>query len=221
MKKLFIFVILLILIPLAVLAYLGFVPGISKYVAKPKDLGVKIDKSLVTTFENKCGVKNGTGKVALDVMLTSEEVSSIFAVWEDRDPNFPLKDVQIKFHPDGTGEASGILKLSTAISLAKNLGYTDADIAKGKEYAQYVSGDLPFYVSGKGGMLNNQLSINPSSFVLGKVTVPESITTPASKLVGDMINRRLKQIGGADIKEASFATGKLHLIGTVPDTIKY
>jgi hypothetical protein len=36
-----------------------------------------------------------------------------------------------------------------------------------------------------------------------------------------MINRRLKQIGGADIQDASFTNGVFHLVGTVPSTIKY
>ena len=221
MKKLLVLVLLLILIPVGILSYLGFVPGISQYVIKPVDLGIKTDKSLVTTFESKYGQKDGSGKIKLDVNMSSEEITSVFAVWEDRDIYFPLKDVQVRFNADGTGEASGLLHIATAIDLAKNLGYSDTDIQKGKDYINYVSGDLPFYIKGTGGMYNNQLSMSPSDFKLGRVTVPESITTPASKLVGDMINRRIKQIGGADIQEASFRTGQFHLVGTVPDTISY
>lgn len=221
MKKLLIFLLILVLIPLALLTYLGFFPVLSRYVTKPIDLGMKSDPALVTIFETKNGQRNGTGKVKLDVELTSAEVTSIFGVWETRDPYFPLKNTQVRFNPDGTGEASGLLELSTAVSLAKNLGYSDADIEKGKGYVQFVAGDLPFYVKGTGSMFNNQLVMNPSSFQLGRVTVPESITNPLKQVVVDMINRRLKQIGGADIQEASFKTGSLHLVGTVPDTIKY
>lgn len=221
MKKFIIFLLILILIPVAALIYLGFVPGVSKYVTKPVDLGIKTDKALVTAFETKYGQKDGSGKVALDVNLSSEEITSVFAVWEDRDVYFPLKDVQVRFNKDGTGEASGYLRIGTAVSLAKNLGYDDSDIQKGKDYIKYVSGDLPFYVKGTGGMVSNQLTIDPSTFQLGRVTVPDSITTPAARAVGDMINRRIKQIGGADIKDASFKDGSFHLVGTVPDSIKY
>lgn len=221
MKKLLVILLILILIPVAILTYLGLIPGLSSYVAKPVDLGIKTDKSLVTAFESKYGQQNGTGKVKLDVNLSSEEITSVFAVWEDRDKFFPLHGVQVRFNEDGTGEASGYLKIGTAVTLAKNLGYSDQDIAKGKEYIKYVSGDLPFYVKGTGGMTSNQLTINPSTFQIGRVTVPDSITTPASKAVGDMIQRRLKQIGGADIQDASFKNGSFHLSGTVPDTIKY
>ncbi len=221
MKKLLLFLLILILIPVGVLTYLGLVPSLSPYVTKPIDLGIKTDKSLVSAFESKYGEQNPTGKVKLDVNLTSEEITSIFAVWEDRDVYFPLKNVQVRFNADGTGEASGYLKIGTAISLAKNLGYSDQDIEKGKEYIKYVSGDLPFYVKGTGGMTSNQLSISPSTFQIGRVTVPDSITSPAAKAVGDMIQRRIKQIGGADIQSANFKSGSFHLLGTVPATIKY
>lgn len=221
MKKFLVFLIVIILLPICILAYLGFVPALSKFVTKPQDLGIKTDKTLVTSFEEKYAPKDNAKTVNLDVNLTSEEITSVFAVWEDRDIYFPLKDVQVRFNGDGTGEASGYLKIGTAVKLAKNLGYSDADIAKGKDYIKYVSGDLPFYVKGTGGMLNNKLSIDPSSFQLGRVSVPDSITTPAAKAVGDMINRRIEQIGGADIKEASFTTGKFHLVGSVPSSIKY
>lgn len=208
-----------ILVGLVIVSFLGF--AILKFLTQQKDLGIKVDKSLVYTFEEKYGMPNGTGKVDLDVNLSSEEITSVFAVWEDRDKNFPLRDVQIKFNSDGTGEASGYLKIATAINLAKNLGYSDNDIEKGKEYVKYVSGDLPFYVKGTGDMLDNALSINPENFQIAKINVPDSIAKPASAVVSDIITRRIKQIGGANIKEASFKTGVFHLQGLVPESIQY
>ncbi|HCQ31460.1 TPA: hypothetical protein DIU27_03715 [Candidatus Collierbacteria bacterium] len=221
MKKLLIGLVILILLVIVGLSYIGFMPFLSGFLAKQVDLGVKSDPSLVTAFESKYGQTNGTGRIDLNVDLSSTEVTSIFAVWEERDKYFPLHDVQIRFNPDGTGEASGFLKVSTAVSLAKNLGYSDSDIEKGKQYVQYIAGDLPFYVKGVGGMTNNVLSLNPSTFQIGRVTVPESITGPVAVAVGDMIERRIKQIGGANIQDASFKSGSLHLVGSVPETIKY
>lgn len=191
------------------------------YITKQVDLGVKADTSLVTAFEAKYGNPNGTGKIKLNVDLSSKEITSVFAIWEMRDKYFPLHNVQVRFNSDGTGEASGFLRIATAISLAKNLGYSNSDIDKGKEYIKYISGDLPFYVKGTGGMTDNILTINPSTFQIGRVTVPTSITKPVALAVGDMIERRITQIGGADIKDASFKTGMFHLEGLVPETIKY
>jgi len=221
MKKLLLGLVVLVILVVAGLSYLGFMPFLSGYIAKQVDLGVKADPALVTAFESKYGQPNGSGKVDLNVDLSAAEITSIFAVWEERDKNFPLHNVQIRFNPDGTGEASGFLNVSTAVSLAKSLGYSDSDIEKGKQYVRYVAGDLPFYVKGTGGMTNNSLSINPSTFQIGRVTVPDSITNPVAGAVGDMIKRRISQIGGANIQEASFKSGSLHLVGTVPETIKY
>lgn len=208
--------VLIALVIIIVFAFIAF-----KYMMQAKDLGVKADTSLVTAFEEKYGKSNGSGKIDLDVNLSSEEITSVFAVWEERDRSFPLRDVQIKFNVDGTGEASGYIKIATAINLAKNLGYSDTDIEKGKEYIKYVSGDLPFYVAGTGGISSNALSVNPTNFQIAKINVPDSITKPASAVVSDMITRRIKQIGGADIKDASFKSGSFHLQGSVPETIKY
>ena len=219
-KLLFVFLILVVLI-VGGLSYIGFMPFLSGFVAKQVDLGVKADPTLVTAFETKYGKPNGTGKVNLNIDLSSKEITSVFAVWGMRNKYFPLHDVQVRFNPDGTGEASGFLKIATGITFAKKLGYSNSDIDKGKEYIKYISGDLPFYAKGTGGMKNNVLSINPTTLQVGRVTVPQSITEPLFVVVGDMIERRISQIGGADIKEASFKTGKFHLDGTVPETIKY
>lgn len=220
MKKLLLVILIFLLIPLGILAYLGVVPFLSPLLVKPVDLGVKADPAFITTFEAKYA-RPGTPTTNLDVSLSSQDITSIMATWEQRDRHFPLHDVQVRLNADGTGEASGYLRIGTAITLAQNLGYSDADIAKGKEYIKYVSGDLPFYVKGTGGMTNNTLSINPTTFQLGRVNVPDSITAPAARVVGDMIKRRIEQIGGANIRRADFPDGAFRLIGTVPSTIEY
>lgn len=220
MKKLLFFLLALVLIFVAGLTYLGIFPVLSAYVVHPVDLGVTPTPNYVEDLE--ANYKDLTSpKVALDLTLTDADITAVMSTWESRDSLFPLRNVQVKFHPDGTGEASGYLKIGTAVAMAKNLGYSDADIEKGKSYIKYVAGDLPFYVKGTGGMTNNILSINPSSFKLGRVTVPDSITQAASLVVKDMINRRLTQIGGTNIQTANFTDGTFHLQGTVPSTIKY
>lgn len=221
LKKLLIGLAILIVLIIAFLSYLGVMPFFSKYVARQVDLGVKANPAFVSAFESKYAPTAVNGNVNLDVNLSSAEVTSIFAVWEERDKYFPLHDVQVRFNPDGTGEASGFLKVATAITLAKNLGYSDSDIETGKKYVQFVSGDLPFYVKGTAGMTNNVFSVDPTTFQLGRVSVPESITSLAADAVGDMIERRINQIGGANIQEANFKSGSFRLVGSVPETIKY
>ncbi|MEI8232944.1 MAG: hypothetical protein WCG44_04355, partial [bacterium] len=223
MKKFLFFILLLILIPVAGLAYLGFVPGVSKYIAKPVDLGVKVDPSYTDSLEQKINFKNElpggvvpvgregvfSGSIKVDEQVSSVAATSILAQWKRRSPSLPVRDVQVRFNDDGTAEVSGVLEIATAISVAKTLGYSDADIEKGKSYAKYVSGDLPFYVKGTTGATNNQISISPSDFQLGKVSVPESITTPAARVVEDVIERRIKQVGGINLESIKLGSGSL------------
>ncbi len=209
------------LIVIVILLATGFIA--SKCLMQPNDLGIKRDSSLVAAFKqrNKMSLIPTDKKVEINVDMTSEEITAVFALWEEKDKNFTLRNVQIKFNDNGTAEASGYLKIGNAINLAKNLGYSNSDIEKGKEYIKYISGDLPFYVIGTGEIINNSISISPSIFKIGNINVPESITLPASELVKDMIKRRIEQVGGADINEASFKTGKFHLQGLIPESIKY
>ena len=123
MKKFLVGLVIFIILVISGLSYIGVMPFFSKYFVKQVDLGVKADPSFITAFESKYKVSNGTGKVDLDISISSVEVASIFAAWETRDKLFPLHNVQVRFNQDGTGEASGYLKISTAISLAKSLGY--------------------------------------------------------------------------------------------------
>jgi hypothetical protein len=234
MKKLFLILLILILIPVGVASYLGFVPGVSKFIAKPLDLGVQADETYTPNLEQKINFKNelpggvlSTGKegvfsgsIQVDETITSVAATSILAHWKKRSPSLPIRDVQVRFNQDGTAEVSGILEISTAISIAKNLGYSDADISKGKEYAKYVSGDLPFYVKGTTNVTNNQITIDPSKFQLGKVTVPESITTPAAREVEDVIERRIKQVGGINLQSVKQQADTLKFTATVPSSIK-
>lgn len=234
MKKFFIFLgvlfLLIIITIIGGLAYIGLVPGL----AKPVDLGAKNDPALVAAFESAHAMKNEipggvvpagrqaefSGSVKLDTNMTSDEITSVLAYWKKRSPSLPIRDVQVRFNPDGTGEISGILEIKTAVGIAKRLGYSDDEIGKGKDYIKYAFGDLPFYVKGTGSITNNLITLNPTDFKLGRASVPQSITKQAAGVVGDAIERRIKQVGGVDIQSMDFSKGVLHLVGTLPDTVK-
>ena len=63
MKKLLFGLIILALLVVAGLSYLGLFPVLSGFFVKQVDLGIKADTALVTAFETKYGVTNGTGKI--------------------------------------------------------------------------------------------------------------------------------------------------------------
>lgn len=234
MKKFLIFLgsvfLLIIILVIGALLYTGVVPGL----AKPIDLGAKNDPAWVETFNSAHGMKNEipggvlpvgrfvefSGQTNLDTTFSANEITSILANWKATSHNLPIRDVQVRFNSDGTGEISGILEIKTAVSIAKNLGYRDDEIETGKKYIKYAFGDIPFYVKGTGGVTNNQVFLNPTNFMIGKVSVPQSITTQAADVVSDAIEKRINQIGGINVQTVDFSKGSLHFVGTVPDTVK-
>lgn len=234
MKKLFISLLVLIAVLGCFLIYLGFVPGISPLIAKPIDLGIKPDSLYTQSLEEKLNFKNElpngivppgrtgifSGQIQVDEQVSSVAATSILSHWKNRSPSLPIRNVQVRFNKDGTAEVSGILETATAISIAKTLGYNDQDIEEGKSYLKYISGDLPFYVRGTASVSNNQVSISPTGFQLGKVTVPDELTKQASKVVEDIIERRLKQVPSIDLETVSQSSDMLLFKGKVPGSIK-
>ncbi|KKQ91656.1 MAG: hypothetical protein UU16_C0021G0026 [Candidatus Woesebacteria bacterium GW2011_GWA2_40_7] len=230
LKILFGLLLLFVILVIGALAYIGIVPGLAKTV----DLGAKNDPALVAAFELAHGMKNEvpggvisagrlaefSGQTNLDSVLSANEITSILAYWKKRNPAFPIRNVQVRFNSDGTGEISGILEIRTAINIAKDLDYNDEDIEKGKKYAQYTFGDIPFYVKGIGNVSNNQVALFPTNFRLGKVEVPQSIIKEAIPVIEDAIERRIGQVNGANIQSLDFTKGTLHIVATLPAMVK-
>jgi len=234
MKNVLLVLLVLVLGAVGFLTWLGVVPVLSPLVVKAKDLGVKADPALVAAFDTKYGMKNELpggvvpdtrepqyeGSVHLDVTLSSEEVTSILDYWRSQYGKTPIRDVQVRFNPDGTGEASGILEVGTAIAMAKQLGYSDSDIAKGKTYVQFVAGDLPFYVAGTASVTNGNVTLSPTALEVGRVSVPGSLVAPVMGAVEDAIERRIRQIPRIAVDSVTMQNGTIHVVADAPTTIK-
>ena len=230
LKFVLIFLLVIAIIIISILLYIGLIPG----VAKPVDLGIKYDPALATTFNTSHGMKSEiqgetipagrlaefSGQTNLNADLSSEEVTSVLGDWKRRSPSFPIRNVQVRFNTDGTGEISGILEIKTAITVAKMLGYNDSDIETGKKYVQYTFGDLMFYSKGTGNVINNQVTLNPSNLKIGNVSVPSSITSQVTPVVVDAIEKRLNQVSSINVRSMTVKDGKLHFDGTLPYTVK-
>ena len=129
------------------LTWLGLTP-LSKYLGTGQtDLGIK-----VTTAETAAAItKVGTEIIALPAgtkneagfklvgskpasfTMDSQEISahSNNRAWK----NYPVKNVQIIIHQDGTIESSATLIISKALPYAMGLGYSEAQIAQMEEQA--------------------------------------------------------------------------------------
>ena len=120
--KIFFFVILLLVIsPIFVLGYFGFIPGLSGLFGsdKPRDLKIKYTEADHQSARTKSKIEYGelpantppaasltrTGTRPVNFEMTSAEMTSLMnnRPWK----YFPYSDVQVKFNGDGSAEISG------------------------------------------------------------------------------------------------------------------
>lgn len=235
MKKIIKIFSILVLMVLAgaflALAYTGFVPGVSALFVKQVDLGVVADPQLVAEINEQVGHEvllpdsqiyepSYEGEIELDGSYSSQQVTSVLASWSQNYSITPFYNVQVKIHDDGTAEGSGMLKVQEAISLAKQLGYSDEQISQASKYATYINADLPVYVKGSAGVSNNQVSVSTSTIRIGNVTVPADIVGPLTGAVEDAVERKLNQVPSVNIQKMDLSGGKLNLQGKVPQVEK-
>lgn len=216
------------------LTYVGVMPGLSTLLVQSRDLGVvadvKVAEALMEDYQLVNALPGGvvpadrepqySGSKELDVTLSNEQVSSVFQYWKAQYAKTPVRDVQIRIGADGTGEASGILELGTALAMAKSLGYSDEQIAQAQSYVGLVASDIPFYLQGTGSVSNNQVALNPSSITVGRITLPSTLTEQVGRALEDVIERHINNIPELQIESLVLAEGGVKFVGTIPDTVE-
>lgn len=185
--KIFFFSILLLVIsPILILGYFGFIPGVSNLFGsnKPRDLKVKYTEETRLAARAKSQVEYGelpvdtpasvslvrTGSRPVKFEMSSSEATSLMnnRPWK----YFPYSDVQVKFNADGSAEVSGIL-------LKDRIPGYGAFIGMPKEALDFAMKFLPvnpvFYLKMKASLANNQVAVfEPQSFEIGRIPLPVS-----------------------------------------------
>jgi len=226
----------LILVVVLIVAYLGFVPGLSNFFIKAKDLGVPYSREVaLKVFEDigfepdlgdelpiAAGSEDLTfdGSIDIDVSLSSEEITSVVNSFGDSLEEFPLSDVQIKFEGDTT-EFSAMVDIGKAIEAAKELGYTDEEISQAKGYVAIINNNISVYGKGVSSINNNELNIDSTASRIGNVNVPEDLVGMIEEVAADAIEKRLYLIPQMDIRSAVVEDGQLMLDATVPQKVTY
>lgn len=186
--RIFFFAILIIIIsPILILGYFGFIPGISSLFGsdKPRDLNIRYTEADHQSARAKSKIEYGelpadtsasvslvrTGTRAVKFEMTSAEASSLMnnRPWK----YFPYSNVQVKFNGDGSAEISGAL-------LKDRLPGYGAFIGMPKEALDFAMKFLPvnpvFYLKMKASLVNNQVAIfEPQTFEIGRMPLPVSI----------------------------------------------
>lgn len=176
--------IITLLLPVLILGYFGFIPGISNIFGsnKPRDLGIRYSEADRASARNKSQIEYAvlaegqggeggyqlSGSRAVKAEFSSAEISALMnnRPWK----YWPYKDVQVKFNKDGSGEISGIFLKDRLV------GY-GAKIGAPKEAVAFVQKFLPvnpvFYVKGRAALIDNKVTIfEPEAFELGRIKLP-------------------------------------------------
>lgn len=226
-------VVALVLVAVIVLAYFGFIPGLSKFFMKQKDLGVTYDAELVNTVYADMGFVNGlanlstptssdlvyTGAKELKRDFSSQEISSMLSSWYGHYAYVPFRNVQVRIAEDGTVEFSAMLDVERSVGLARILGYTDDQIDAAKKYVKFVEGELPVYGKGTGSATNNEVTINATTLQVGNITVPSNYVEEFSSGIEDVIEKYADRMPGLEAKSLSFDNSTMSFDGTIPESV--
>jgi len=195
----------------------------------PKDLGIKYTTDDSVAARKKIGgeiipitadmnKKDFTleGKLPVEFEMDSKEFSAQSAnrPWK----NYPLKNLQIKFNDDGTIEGSATLIISKALPYAMGLGYSETQIREAMQKYNIPNFEVPFYVKGKGQVINDKVTVAAQTVEIGKVSIPKDIVDQANieaeKVLEDLIQ---KQSQSFHAEKVTFENGKIHFKGTIAE----
>jgi len=229
-KKFFIFLTLLILVPILFLTYLGFIPYLSSLFGfnKPKDLGVRYEVSDMDSYNKKASFTveksnnvnsplgvDFSGEAELNQVFTKEEVSARinYAPWK----YIPIKNVQVNFPEDGVVEFSANLLTSRIPSFLSAIGFSgvsQSDIEKGLGYIKYV-GEPPVYAKARASVSNNQVEVSLISVQVGKFSVPFE-SHNGNEIVKTVAEKIFSLVPGFYAESASFPPSGMSFQGRTP-----
>lgn len=234
MKKIliFLFVLLLfiILIPVTVGGYYGFVPGVSTLFGsnKPKDLGVSYTESEFNTYNQKAGFtldENTSGKLNEEGFVfsgqtevkdnfTKEEVSARinYSPWI----YMPISNVQVNFPSDNTVEFSANLLVERLPGFIKAVGLqvSNEDVNDGLKYLKITSNPT-IYAKAQVEVKENIPSINLDSLQVGKFDIPFE-NYDADSILENATRTIFASVPGFYAKSVKFIPSGMVFEGTLP-----
>lgn len=168
---------------------------------------------------NKAGVdkKDFTLEGRLEAKFTMD--SKELTAFSNNRPwkNYPVKNLQIKIHDDGTIEASAVLVIEKAMPYAKALGYSEQQIRDAMAKYNVPAVEAPIYIKGKGSVNMNNVVVNAQNVKIGLVNIPapivERANSEAMKVLDDLIARNSHAFSA---EKVAFDKGIMSFEGAVP-----
>jgi len=230
LKKLFLFVLSIVVILALAGGYLGVVPGLSSIFGadKAKDLGViNSDESFYLANEkmgvSRIGDAGTTSKKILfedakpvDKGLSGQEISSLIAKGEWK-YNPISEGFQLRINEDNTVEASGILNRTrlNGYLAVNNL----SDVLKYTSKFNFLPEKVAFYVKGKANIVNNKVNLNLTSAQAGRIPLPTD--SGSMKAVENFLEKRIPTVSGLNIDSLDFNNGKMNFKGAFPSKMSF
>ena len=216
----------LVLAVVLVLGWAGFVPGLSNYIGpKPVDLGVEFSADAAYSGAESHGMPTTRADLEaiiadpeaakrFDSQFTADEACSLLAMGQTGIPNFPMRRVQVRFNPDGTGEGSAVLDMGQVPGFLGSLGVPQGEIDEVFRRIP-VRGQVAFYAAGTCSITNNTTNLSLSEIRVGRFTVPadwyQGNEGYGTKYIDGALNSN-----GYQIESLTLGDGVVNLNGTRP-----
>ncbi|HLD51137.1 hypothetical protein A3K34_01555 [candidate division WWE3 bacterium RIFOXYC1_FULL_40_10] len=231
-SKLITGIIIFVVVILLAGGYLGIVPGLSSVFGsdKPRDLGIVFAPGDTLAAQSKTGVKlmalpketaisesiKFEGKKDVTFEMTSQELSALAnnRPWK----YYPFSQVQIRVNADSSVEAAGLVDITTLYSYVQALGYEEKLVQEAIQKLPYSPESMPFYIAGKGFVVNNDISLEVNKLEVGRIEVPKEFVSEAKVLVIDALETFMDKVSGFNAESIQVSDGKVHFKGTVPET---
>lgn len=227
----------MVAIPVLVIGWFGFVPGVSSLLGatKARDLGVNYSDQDYASYLKKTGttfsdlstapedptrpgkkVIFDNPKTVQDLQLTQEELTA--AVNESNWLWMPLKNTQIRLG-DNTVEVSGNLNLEYLdefISFIGGVDYSQKEVEDAVSWAQRFANNAPVYIKSSVSIENSTLNMTISEARLGRFSMP---LDSAGRAISAGTTHALNKTPNFEATSAYFYDGILKFSGTYPSTV--
>lgn len=231
MKGLFKLLLLIILVLIFIAGIAGFVPGLSTVLGtdKPKDFGIAITIEDTLNAQAKSGVileglpsdtpiENSyqlSGKKEASFSFDSKEATAIInnRPWK----YYPFSNLQLRINSDGTIETSGMVNTGMLVGYIQSFGYSVDDINQAMRDYKIPKVNAPFYIKGKGMIVDNKVDINVQSLEVGRVPVPTSILAANMFRINSFVQDVVGRQNGFTAKKLVVEDGKIVFDGTLPE----
>ena len=234
----FIGIITIVVLVILVAGYFGFVPGLSKVFGsnKPVNLGTTYTAADYKSAEAKTGTKflNNTDSVdynksqktfgpakAVTVDFTAAEITA--ALNEKPHPaDFPVRDWQVRYNPDGTAEMSAVVLTDKLASYAESHGVANDTIQQVLDTVKkfgIIEKEIPIYLKGSFSVVNGVLDFDATSVKIGRLPVSADTVNSNKSDILYFRNEHKNDIPGFSCTSCSIVNGKLHFVGTFPSTV--